>query len=327
VNGGTAPGYVWTKNGLELGETGNTYKSSNLKNGDIIQVKMTSNSACAKPDTVSSNAVAIVVNSQITPSVTIATSTGNFCQGEEITFTATPVNGGTAPGYVWTKNGVSLGETGNIYRATNLKNGDIIKVKMSSNAACAKPDTVSSNAINVQVGPTSQAYITIDGNTDVIEGQSSLITTHIMNGGQSPSYQWQDSTQTHSWQNIAGATGVSLNYTPQLTGDAIRCLMTSSLACVQIPLVTSNNLTFTIRSAGKIAPNPVNDVLTVSLDPNDHWEILEIANMNGGNKLIVRNVINQSSVSMFVNQLPAGVYVVILKRSSGENGYLKFIKL
>ena len=79
---------------------------------------------------------------------------------------------------------------------------------------------------------------------------------------------------------------------------------------------------------GRIAPNPVNDVLTVTnLDPDDHWQTLEIANMNGGNKLIVRNIVNQTNVSINVSQLPAGVYVVILTSTTGEKGYFKFVKL
>ena len=60
--GGTMPTYVWKKNNVTIpNETGTTYTSSTLANGDKITVEMTSNAPCATPTTVTSNIITMAV--------------------------------------------------------------------------------------------------------------------------------------------------------------------------------------------------------------------------------------------------------------------------
>ena len=59
------------------------------------------------------------------------------CLGGEITFTATPANGGNSPTYQWYNGGVPiLNATGNTYIATGLTEGDLITVKMIPSGSC-----------------------------------------------------------------------------------------------------------------------------------------------------------------------------------------------
>ncbi|MFN3589446.1 MAG: hypothetical protein ACK4UP_08690, partial [Spirosomataceae bacterium] len=60
TNGGTAPTYVWKKNDSVISnETGATYTTNNLANGDKIKVEMTSSDACANPSMAVSNEITI----------------------------------------------------------------------------------------------------------------------------------------------------------------------------------------------------------------------------------------------------------------------------
>src|SRR5205814_8019076 len=65
---------------------------------------------CASPTTAPSNTLTMTVNPTVVPAVSIAANPGTtICAGTSVTFTATPVNGGTTPSYQWKKNGVNVG--------------------------------------------------------------------------------------------------------------------------------------------------------------------------------------------------------------------------
>ena len=80
-------------------------------------------------------AVAATESEQALATVSITgTST---CPGGEITFTATPSNGGNSPTYQWYNGGVPiLNATGNTYIATGLAEGAVITVKMIPSGSC-----------------------------------------------------------------------------------------------------------------------------------------------------------------------------------------------
>jgi hypothetical protein len=49
--------------------------------------------------------------------------------------------------------------------------------------------------------------------------------------------------------------------------------------------------------------------------------------MNGGNKIITKNIANQTSVTLWVGQLAPGQYVAILRSKTGDTKYIRFMKL
>ncbi|NTW33820.1 MAG: hypothetical protein HGB12_14575, partial [Bacteroidetes bacterium] len=143
VNGGSTPSYLWLLNGVSVGTNGDTYTDAALSNGDIISCVMTSDYSCAtnSPDT--SNVITMNVNPNLLASISIATSEDTICTGNSVTFTASPVNGGTLPSYQWVLNGVNTGSDNAIYTDASLINGDQVYCVMTSNANCitANPDT------------------------------------------------------------------------------------------------------------------------------------------------------------------------------------------
>ncbi len=86
-----------------------------------------------------------------TPSVLINASATTICSGESVVFNATPTHGGAAPSYQWKVNGNNVGTNNSSYTSTALTNGSVVTCVMISNAACAPPGSVTSNAITMTV--------------------------------------------------------------------------------------------------------------------------------------------------------------------------------
>ena len=115
-----------------------------------------------------------------TPTVTIDASQTSICQGTSVTFTATPVNGGTTPSYQWKVNGNNVGTNNPTYTTTTLANGSTVSCVMVSNAACASPTNVTSNTITMNVtAPTVPAFTQI---APVCSGNTFTLPTVSNNG-------------------------------------------------------------------------------------------------------------------------------------------------
>jgi PKD repeat protein len=75
TNGGTAPTYQWKVNGVYAGTNSSSFTSSTLNNNDTVTCMLTSNANCAGPLTVTSNKIAMTVET-VHPSTPVITQTG-----------------------------------------------------------------------------------------------------------------------------------------------------------------------------------------------------------------------------------------------------------
>lgn len=316
-------------------------QTSNLQISNIPETWSGYKFRCLANNTFSTIQVLKVRNGTISPSVSITSSMqGSPCSTELLTFTATPIDGGINPSYQWQVNGINTGADTNFYSASALSNGTQIKVIMTSHLVCASPATTSSNIIAVSVMNMTTPSIIVNGTTTIATGQNTIISSSQINGGASPAYQWQDSTASHTWQNISGATGSTINYTPTQTGAKLRCQLISNASCVSNNTVFSNVLTFTVTQVTAINPvpaaeyniryypNPVHDVLYIdSLRIADKWETVEIFAMGGFGNLPSKVISGRAGITINVESLPAGQYIAVLRRKIGSPAFLKFIKL
>ncbi len=163
VNTGPSPTYQWVRNGLDIpGATGSLFVSSTLEVGDAITCVMTSNQSCVTGSPAISNEISPNVIDVATASVSISQSpSGTVCSGSSVTFTATPVNGGTSPTYQWKKDGEDIsGATSAEYITSSLADGEVITCEMISNQPCVQDPSVLSNEITADVsgGAGSQTF-------------------------------------------------------------------------------------------------------------------------------------------------------------------------
>lgn len=332
-NLGGSASYQWQVDSINVGTNSPFFTTAGLVNGSRVRLIMMTTSFCGRPVTVTSNVIVMNVTSTI-PGVTIIASSAVVCPGSSVTFTATPVSGGS-PVYQWFRNRTKVGTNSPTYISNTLTDGDSISVAMTSNAVCAIGTPVNSNIIVVKLSSVTPG-ITIAGSTTVTQGSSVMVSASVVDGGSQPAYQWQDSTHTHNWQDIAGAAAATIMYSPAMTGNKIRCLFISNASCALPDRVTSNILMFTV-STGPVTttpspvryyPNPVQNILTVdSLSIADKWQHLIITRLGSGQVLINQNITGKTKVQIPVEMLPAGMYLGTLTRQEGGLFYFKFMKL
>lgn len=179
--------------------------------------------------------------------VTISKSVaGATCSGTSVTFTATPINGGTSPSYQWKKNNVNVGTNSPTYTLTGLVNNDQISCVMTSNLPGVTGNPATSNVISNTVNTTPASTITTVGPTTYCSGTTPL--TLNANAGTGFSYQWFKGSTA-----IAGA--ILQSYTPNATlSSTYKVRVTSLQGCSKTSAtvaVTVNPLpTASITSSG-----------------------------------------------------------------------------
>ena len=189
--------YLWS--------TGATSTSIIVKTAGSYTVTATEN-GCSK----TSSATSVAVNPLVTPSVSIASSTGNIiCNGNSKSFTATPTNGGASPVYQWKVNGINVGSNQSTFSTSTLVNGDIVTCEMTSNATCLSSSIETSNSITasqttVVANASSGSILCHGGNTSI---------TVFGSGGTSPytgtgSFTVSAGTYNYTVTDANGCTGI-----------------------------------------------------------------------------------------------------------------------
>jgi|GEM_PF-1103115 len=247
TNGGT-PSYQWKLNGVNVGSNSSTYSNSALANSDAITVVMTSTATCAAGSPATSNTVTMTVNPNLPASVSIAASpVTTICSGTNVTFTATPTNGGT-PSYQWKLNGVNVGSNSSTYSNSALANSDAITVVMTSTATCAAGSPATSNTVTMTVNPNLPASVSIAASpsTTICSGTNVTFTATPTNGG-TPSYQWK-----LNGVNV-GSNSATYSNNALANSDAVTVVMTSTATCATGSPATSNTVTMTVNSGSTVA--------------------------------------------------------------------------
>jgi gliding motility-associated-like protein len=223
-----------------------------------------------------SNPIAISVIPDALPAVSIASAYPAICLGLPTQFTATPVDGGTAPQYQWMVNGVPAGTDSFGFTAVSLLGGEAVVCTMTSNAACAQNPTVVSNTLSLPGVAVPVQHVGIDASAIAIcQDSLVLFTAKPDNGGASPGYQWKVN-------GVNAGVGPTLSDAGLNNGDVVNCIMTGSLTCSQpveadpgvtmtvypLPVVVLDSVVVIAGGSGvRLLPQITGDVATYSWTP------------------------------------------------------------
>ncbi len=116
----------------------------------------------------------IVVNPRLSASVSILADQNDVCAGTLVTFTASPVHGGTSPTYHWFKASTPVGTNSATYSFLP-SNGDSISVVMASNASpCLSGSPATSNAVSMVVSQVVGTAGVIAGSAIIAQGTAGM---------------------------------------------------------------------------------------------------------------------------------------------------------
>ena len=183
---------------------------------------------------VASNYAELNVQEPLPVSITISASEETICEGEEITLTAHPDNGGSAPVYQWFINGNAFGGNIQSFNIDALNDGDTFSCEIESSASCIANQMAASNLVTIHVENLVTTALTIVPDESVpCEGQEVTFTALAENGGSAPSFQWLVNG------NLAGGDSSTFQFIPQ-QNDEVYCSMISSKTCVETAMVLSD---------------------------------------------------------------------------------------
>jgi hypothetical protein len=163
------------------------------------------------------------------PSVSISGApSGPICYGSSVTFTASPINGGSNPAYQWKKNGTNVGTNSATYTDNTLTNGNTITCTLTSNAPGAFPSTVTSNTLTVSVNPVaSQPSSFITSAAIVYDGQIGV--NYSVTNDTSVSYTW---SYSGTGATLSGSgNSINIDFGTSATSGNLCVTATNHLGC------------------------------------------------------------------------------------------------
>jgi len=247
---GSGMSYQWENGGVNIaGATSSGYTANTSGSYTVFITLPAGCHSTSLPVTVSVNPAPIVV-----PGVSIATHPGtSLCVGATAdTFTATAVNGGV-PVYNWFVNGIAAA-TGATYSYSSSA-GDIVKVVLTSSAACAFPTTAdTSETIAVNPVQTPSVSVSVHPSPVACIGDTIVATAIPVYGGSFPAFHWTKN-------GVSAASGASYTYS-FADGDVLVCTMISDYPCVSTDSATSAPVTVHVDPM-------VSNTVTISVSDSD----------------------------------------------------------
>ncbi len=242
TNGGTIPAYQWQVSGNTISGAAAATYAYTPANGDLVTCVLTSNATCVTGNPAISNSLGMTVNPLLPAGIAISASANPVCEGVSVTFTATPSNGGTTPGYQWQVNGTERAGATNATYAYVPANSDLLTCVLTSNATCITGNPATSNSLNMTVNPLLPVSVSIVASANPVDhGPPVTFTSAAVNAGASPDYQWKVNALN------AGLNDPTYTYVPA-NGDNVSCTLTSSETCSSSNPANSNSIIMVVNA-------------------------------------------------------------------------------
>lgn len=245
-NGSASAFYKWKVNGIAAGRNAAFFESSKLKSGDVITCEYADNLTCTANGFILSNAITMTTGT-IAPTVSIAASKASICPGEQVQFTATPVNAGNNPTYQWKLNGVNTGSNHPVFISTTLQSNDTVSciVTGDPSSTCSNTLTALSNKIVMTItAKTDPAIAVTTAATNICAGTVVTFTATSTNAGSNPAYQWKINGINAGNNNSVFTTTTLAN------NDKVSCVLTvdPTYTCTNSNTATSNLLDIQVNT-------------------------------------------------------------------------------
>ena len=264
--------------------------------------------------------------SQISPvSVSISPDANPVAPGTTVTFTATAVNGGTNPSFVWKKNGQSVaGATSAIYSDLPVDQ-DYYSCVLTSGLTCVSGNPAVSDTITIHVADVP-VNLNI-GNDTVMEGEQ-LCADAIQNlyiAGNDQLFMAEGGSQVtliagHSIHLLPGTLvlhGAFLEGLIRPYGPFCETLTDRGFSS------GSNLFAFDKSSSNlwKVYPNPTNGMINISSNHSAGQADISVYDYLGSCLMKIQNVNFDHAIQLSLEQFPAGIYHILIKDRSEQTGF------
>jgi gliding motility-associated-like protein len=302
LDGGADPLYQWKLNGVNAGTGDTVFAIAAPASTDLVSCVMTSNAECVVDPVAVSNTLSVPVIPIPVTGVDIAASAVNVCTDSLVSFTATPVNGGTTPFYQWKVGGAVVDTTGPVYATSLLKDGEMVSCTMTGSLSCSPPVTAP-EVIQMTVYPLPTILLPPD---TIIGGGSSIRLAPVISAD----------IVEYQWSPVVGLSD------PTIAGPLAGPVSTTTY---QLDVVTEEGCRATgfekirvyydVQMPGAFSPNGDghNDIFRVppSIPVNVHK--LAVYNRQGAMVFATANVSKGWDGSVEGKMQPVGVYVWVIE--------------
>jgi len=154
----------------------------------------------------------VTIIPQSVVNINISASANNVCAGIPVTFTATPIHGGTSPSYQWKVNGTDAGTNSNLFTYLPSDN-DAVSCLMTSNLNCVTGNPATSNIVIMTINSNPAISFTSCFDTiTTVNAKPIILKGGIPLGG------------TYSGPGVNPSTGV---FTPSIAGTGTKTIVYS----------------------------------------------------------------------------------------------------
>jgi hypothetical protein len=264
------------------------------------------------------NCIYICITDPLVVSVSISASENPVVAGSNVTFTATPVNGGASASYQWKVNGFDAGTNSSsfIYKPFD---GDEVTCILTSSEVCATGPALSNTILMTVTGVAPE--ITVSG--QVGDGQSKCYnatqTLTVAGGGTEFIVHTGGSAEMIAGVNILYLYGTRIYAGAYVHGYiSDQYCGTKSPAIVTVPTGAEEPPVIAAKTTFKIYPNPTSGNFTVEQTGGglaDEVKV-EIYSMRGERLLSSGMMSTQQKLELSIADYPAGLYFV--KVASGD---------
>ena len=293
-NGGNNPVYQWKINGINTGTSLAGFPASGLEDGDIVSCEMTSNANCVSANPATSNEIVMTVLEEYTAGISIEASSEDICAGDEVTFTAIPINGGDEVLFQWKVNGLDVGENIPTYVTSSLAGENIISCEMTSSFDCVVNNPVMSNYIFVTVNEYPEE-LTKPSGPDYIDLRTTQSSSYATNADTSLTYTWSVSPET-SWDELeVDMNNLTVTWSMAYMGQAVINVLGTN-DCGDGPV--SEDLEVTIDNTTGIGESELNVGVSIFPNPNNGTFTLKLSSENNETvKFSIRSIVGESIFS------------------------------